>query len=1509
MSFNIFGQPSKNDIKVGYISTDRGFVDGLSINDANIQAKKSPGEVFIFRTREKTRYLNINEVNALTVDDLDPQTKPCEGVQLDTDIGPPQVYFYGGGGVGVQGNPIIGSDGSLLAVDLIHGGHGYQYAPITEVKDNAGIGVGAVVRSILGDVQETVEVYDQEFDFEEYLIDPDPLAGFGNKFAPDGSVTGTWDPTIYANLAVNPIRTEIEEYQESLLQFNLNVPGAITAAGGGIAAGTGGNTAAGSGKKSSEKSEQAKRDLIAQVKALLAGGNVPSHLPFWNTRKEKPLRVVSEKRETRVAYNVTDETYRARREERGELQGAINAGHIWNKFMNKYAVSPVPPSNARGSDFGLDFFTMEWEEDFPFDGQYIIKGNADAAIRDLFIDGEKVITLSVYNQAPVKVKKFYKAGVHTIRIDLKNGATKTGPKNPKPLPPPPPPPQVTEPTAEAATSELAIDYRGMSDGSGLKRVSDTLVKIDDDIEGSFDENARFEILESTCNAKFSNNGRKLLYTGSGEITIKMKYDDKQGISGLAITDIEVGGKTWERKYSTFSTGRGGSGTKEKRYDTKGSVTKTIKVEGVEPAKKPKPLPPPPPPQVNADTSLVFNSLDSIGSADRPLYRLAPGRKHSKFLKQYGVTPFPTDSKNEEVGTHLIRWQFVEFPSDGNYSIELAADDEVKLFIGNRDGKGRAGIGNGLTPVERGGDEVIVESKGHTRSNTFTKFFKAGKYRLRVELTQKDIGVAIRDGNLIGCAIQIKLASAVSEELISLAPWNDNPMGASVTIDAPLPPPLVEPLPPQAEGRCPNNPIWTTRFPTGTESWYPVSWTNALTIALNRPPAGYWTDFFNRYGISPVPPLNIPGTDAGGVVFTNSWPINAPYDGFYRFVVQRDNTARILLDGNVVFDIKTSGDIIWKDFRGKPKYSSVFITKGNHTITIELINTPSITYKQIEKKIFRSKDFQVPLVTKTTTAQDVPPGGMFLKEGGKYFLLAGGNDIVEIDFLLDYDDDPGNAGIALDNLTLQSEKGDLFFDRKKKKKKGSVSLTGTFKSGNKYAITIGGRASGSKDPVIVDTGPNPDQFQQRINMFDGDGSDVNAKFTALNARQLSPARTQESQELGAAVTRNADGVTYSGPKLFQFNSKAWSDFMNANNVSLYLPPLNKDNPAILGTKDYTFSNVNFTESGQYDIRFQSDDDAELFIDGQLAATSKTFRGTPIVQKVNVEQGKRTVLVRVNNIERAGLKLTSNPTGFALEITKMVSVPSSVGKSWAENPVAISAILIPPPCPKIISGKGVIVDVVVDDPGNGYEPAQRPSDPTTTTTYPASLRLKNVEVTTPGINYNCGVDEIIITPSNGAELSYECDTFGRISKVNVLNPGIGFTGTPDIRIVGPPGPNGLREPTPGVNATFRPQFEVIRDPIVADEAKLIQVTDLVGLKQTGYVDGRAYYGAVFYKEGVRYAGFYETAGELVQVYDTLQESIDAEVTTPPSAIERFGTDITNNDPRLDIPNTPDSLTDGE
>ena len=103
-------------------------------------------------------------------------------------------------------------------------------------------------------------------------------------------------------------------------------------------------------------------------------------------------------------------------------------------------------------------------------------------------------------------------------------------------------------------------------------------------------------------------------------------------------------------------------------------------------------------------------------------------------------------------------------------------------------------------------------------------------------------------------------------------------------------------------------------------------------------------------------------------------------------------------------------------------------------------------------------------------------------------------------------------------------------------------------------------------------------------------------------------------------------------------------------------------------------------------------------------------------------------------------------------------------------------------------------------------------------------------------------------------------------------------------------------------------MVRDPIDVEPEEIIQVTDLVGLKQTGYINGRAYYGSVFFKDGVRYAGIStRPLDNSCRVYDTLQESIDAEVTTPPSAIQRSeyrcSQWLTQD---LVIPGTPDSLT---
>ena len=77
--------------------------------------------------------------------------------------------------------------------------------------------------------------------------------------------------------------------------------------------------------------------------------------------------------------------------------------------------------------------------------------------------------------------------------------------------------------------------------------------------------------------------------------------------------------------------------------------------------------------------------------------------------------------------------------------------------------------------------------------------------------------------------------------------------------------------------------------------------------------------------------------------------------------------------------------------------------------------------------------------------------------------------------------------------------------------------------------------------------------------------------------------------------------------------------------------------------------------------------------------------------------------------------------------------------------------------------------------------------------------------------------------------------------------------------------------GVNAQFIPVFEVIRDPLVPEVAgpgEVVQVYDLVGLQINGYLDGKPYYGNVFFDNGVKYAGVRNTG---VRVYDTLQESV--------------------------------------
>ena len=1204
MSFNLFGSAQKGDIRVGYIDPERGFVGGLTVCDANKYAKLNPGTQFIFRRRDKIQFMNINEVNRLQGDDLTPTNSSygsdgcsgIEGLDIYDDDGnikdqreyPVKVEFSGGNGIGAQGNPIFGDDGGLLAVDLINGGWGYSYAPITKVFDQYGIGAGAVVRSIMiGDPDypdckffSTVQTFEDEEDFEDYDLSSCPeVNGFGRRYNAEGKDIGPWDPTVYASLADDPVSIEIQRYQDFLKSLGQGVRISVD------------------------------DNLIRN---------------WWTTRKERPLKVTANNRTTRTVHNVayygsgvrsmigfdysqgnqdnegvffgyevdypkaisegfTDADIRYYLEndfpgllgrKMKEVLSDPNWGRIdrnggWSEFMNKYAISPVPRSNAPGSDFAGIEYTIEWEEDFPYDGEYRFRYLADN-IADIYLDNELVGRTKRFKGSPDKLKKFVTEGVHKIRVDLEN----------------------------------------------------------------------VPILES--------------------------------------------------------------GTRETE---------------------------------------VFNTKEYIDKADRQLWRINPNPgKDGDFLSRYGVLPFDPGTEraktDDYAGIHVIRWQYVDFPVSGNYNIEVMVDDEVDIYIGNRAGDGRAAIGNGLIDVNDGGDEVIIRKKGFsgpgrsTGKSLETRYFQAGKYRIRAELKQIR-GKGISNGNPMALAIKIQ-TSVVEKNVVSAKSWNENPMGVSISIDAPLPPIPQEPKP-VAEGRCPNNPIWTTRFPGSRDRWFPVTH-----------PA--WSKFTNRYAMSPILPLGTPDSEGGGIVYRTSWVIEAPYSGFYGMKGTVDNGGRILVDDKVILQggyftgASFTGDTkTLKGFRTEnPETVKFPLSEGKHTITVEVENKSNTTLKKVDKKVFSTSDW----------------------------------------------------------------------------------------------------------------------------------------LTETNSK---------------------NGVTYAGPTQITSYKKGF--------LSPVFQDINiKPNEEIQGrTWVMRWQNVDFPVDGRYKIKTEVDDSAEIFVDGVLVSkASLGVRSTNTdpsrYAEFTATAGKKTVEIRLSNIRIANTGFQENPTVVKVDITVPINVETGQGLSWQLNPVGISAILIPPPCPLEVVGKGKVCRVVVDDPGNGYP--KPPDSGTGDSTYPIILELDGIEVVNPGINYNCGVDQLVLQPSNGASLSYECDTFGRIVKVNVDRPARGFTRQPTITM-----PSDT-----GVNFQAVPRFRVVRDPVGPEilQEQIIQVTDLVGLKLTGYVGGRAYYGSVFYKEGVRYAGVYETPGQLIQVYDTLQESINAEVTTPPSAILRQGTDVRSNNPRLNIPGTPDTLT---
>jgi hypothetical protein len=1206
MAFNLFGPPTKNDIRLGYIDPNLGYVEGFTICQANDYAIKNPGTTFIFRNGNNViQYLNINEVNQLDPNVL-VSTDKCGGINQRKECGPPIIQFFGGGGIGASGNPVIGRDGSLLAIDVVRGGNGYQYAPIVAAKDNCNYGTGATLTAILGEISETIETYENESDFEDYEICEPTEVGYGKRYGPNGEDLGSWEPRTYTDPGEDPIRQEVEEYERIVRRLERE--------------------------------------------------------PFWSTRSAIPTKITcSDTKLIPSKYNVSFP--------------------VWNDFMNTHAISPTSPSNVRGSDYAGRVFTFEWTEEFPADGEYVFRGLCDNSAQ-LYVNDLKLADLGGFAGAVKPIQKTFKKGIYNIRVDLLNAP-------------------ITEKITVPQNQFIDVDFNVYGEGQNTEKINFNFISQD----------------------------------GSHSFNIK-------GVNR---------GKT--------------------------------------------------------------NRIDKIKVKPNTNYRVVSSTSKPKTVTEQGT--IKNNKKDKEGGLESSNKIFAD---------HLLSDNDND-------------------------DMQIAASLG--------SFKPSNKRRTSLGRTTFDLTFRVESSS-----------SAIKEfsTIVSSKSWNENPMGVAITIDAPEPPVPQEPAPVQ-EGRCPPNPIWTTRFPGAKETWYPVKFNTPNT----------WSKFMNRYAISPVKPLNTPGSDISGSTFTNSWDIDIPYDGFYGVQGTRDNTGRILIDGAEVSRLNNFD-------KENPDVEKVFITKGRHIIGVEVFNQPIISETVIDQKIFRTKDWQV------ADSQ--------------------GQEFIDVDFNV-YGQGQNTSKI---NFSFISQDGSHSFnikgvDRNKANRTDKIKVKpntnyrvvsstskpktiteqGTIKNGKKNIE--GGLESSNKifaDHLLSNNDNDDIQITASLGIF----SPSNKKTTPLGRSTFNLTFRIDGQ--GAAGTSGQvksgtikDGVTYEGPPLFAYKDNRWGEFMNNHSVSPVIPGEGGG-----GRKTFTWKGVRFPESGQYDITFLADNDAKLIINKKQVLTSQGFVENPQTFKVNISEGIFDIVIdseypyTTSKTNTKEYFTKTNPTGFALVIRKNVTLRNTNTTPWSQNPVGISAILIPPPCPRKIRGRGVVTDVIVNDPGNGYlRPI--PSDQG----YPVALRLKEVVVENPGINYT-GDEKIEI--GNGAILEPVFGPFGKVQEVKVLNPGLGFTEYPEIRLIS----------ETGVNASFRPVFEVVRDPIILPE-KLIQVTDLVGLKQTGYVDGRPYYGAVYYDQGVRFAGFYETVGDPVRVYDTLQESITAKVTTAPSAIQRQGTDITSNDPRLNIPGTPQDL----
>jgi len=1531
-SFDIFGDPQKDDIRVGYISPDRGLVSNVTICEANDYAKLNPGTVFIFRDREKIQYLGINEVNKLTTNDLLTTVETCDGVSVAKTCSgseTPKVIFGGGGGLGAKANPVI-VGGSVIAVDLIEGGFGYQYEPIVDVKDPCGVGAGVVAKAIMDEQFTKFVVYDDEDDFEDYKICPQVPITYGTKFSPSGKVIGKWNPEEYLNSGQTPFQKQIQDYIEFL--------------------------------------------------------NAPKN-PFWTSRTENPKKVTSKGNITSAKYDVSHWAWGANVDPQGEYDEAADSdkgnivndrlwkfGVLWrtdlNNFMNAHAISPIPMSNVK--DEANTEYYFEWDVEFPYPGDYIFKIQCDNE-GSLYVDNKKKANyklgtggaagniLSPPEETKVTIDK---RGFKKVRVDLTNYPRTQKVAKAQELSDFPTSNNIEFSISTATLFGASIIIEGLDINLEKTYGADNNVKETFEREVEFGKVYDIKIVSNS--KKGQNNKAQLRVKGDKVLEMEDIPNTTEGGGGVGVFFDDLIVSVSQGRFFDIN----GLNCKFTLGEPKATTGTSSQVEG--------------------ETRRVFNTMEFIDKANRELWRTNTLRESQRensaegFLNRYGVSPFDTTIEHETSypGTHTIKWHNVNFPISGEYDIGVAVDDNVTLKIGDD-----------VNIFKQGFFEGTSNSTG---SSLYRRFIKAGNYTIVAELNQipgGKFGLG-PDDNPMALAINISTSFTEVDEKISQS-WNQNPLGVAVTIEAPEPPIPQEPVPIQ-EGRCPSNPFWSTRFSSADgNKWHPVafdSWSKfknrygmspippyslentsgggkkyTTQWEIDIPYEGFYklkaeADDKAKFWIVPKgtsvnePTLEV-GIPENGIVPSKMVGLSPGkhdvfvevenfFQGTTETISQRvfstlgwgaQGTKKQIPDGgnfkDITFNVSSAtlygsqftlfnGSLLNGPLINETKEFGGANFNSTHNLNIEKGKVYDVVFTSQSSGNNRGIEF---------TGLHPVNNPINVTNNGKRLALRDGDGT---DINASFTIDSGSITFAPDGRSLVGS-GDATLtltwnDRRQagraidRIKIGSVEWLRSGSGGTiTRQITVG--ATSNNSSVQLKNKDGADNIVQMEDFTDESWDDItcsatDGRFYDFNGRRCKFTWGGDFKEIlvGTSSGTAKDGVTYSGPDLFHLPFTGWGSFMNKFSVSPN--KLEPDSPIV----NYTWSNVSFPEDGEYEIKFQNDAHASLFIDNEeviigdfdtLPGVSDrdkaNFTGEGKIKIVQVNAGARTISVRPTGIGtgfHAGRVDTlfqqppnyvwqNNPSGFAIEIRKNVEVRGKTEtgedktKSWMENPISVAGILIPPPCPREVKGKGIVKDVDIIEPGNGFP--EPPTNPVGLSTYPVSLEVPVIITTDPGINYD--PKDVVVVGVNTFSMP-PLEPFGKLPPQIPIPTGIGVTEFPDIDII----------TDTGIGFKGTPKIVVRRDPLDVSDDQLIQVTDLVGLKQTGYYQGRPYYGAVFFKDGLAYAGYYETAGQLIRVYDTLQESIDGEVTTAPSAIQRQGTDVNSNNPRLNIPGTPQNLT---